>query len=143
VRRGKFYTALFFAGVLLGLVVVCIGRADAADPQHDYHVSWDLNDPTERVNRYTISAISDTGNSYVDQTIGDPPANELTIPISEPVGTVLQFNAIACRDEETGTQAESSECSDPSAPIPIVHPPADLTPPSGVQVIRVTVEVIR
>jgi len=143
VRRGKLYTALFLVGVALGLVVVCIGRADAADPQHDYRATWDRNDPSERVNRYRVEGASDTGNIYTADSAGDPPPPEATLPIIEPIGTEMTFHVKACRDDITGEPASERVCSEWSEPVTLTHPPAEPTPPSGLQVIRVTVEVIR
>lgn len=129
-------------GVLLGLVVVWSGSADAADPQHDYRATWDPNDPSERVNRYRVEGASDTGNIYTADSAGDPPPPEATLPIIEPIGTEMTFHVKACRDDITGEPASERVCSEWSEPVTLTHPPAEPTPPSGLKIIRVTVEVL-
>jgi len=139
----RFWLALFLVGVLLGLVVVWSGRVDAAE--YNYRVSWNANPPVDRVNRYTVTATSATGDEYVAHVTGDPPETMLTMLIDEPGGTEMRFTAKACRDAVAGIpDDDTAVCSDPSDPPVIVAHPLDApSTPGGLKVVtvHVTVEV--
>lgn len=123
-RRYKIWWAMFLIGVLLGAALAW-SLADAAE--RDYRVSWSQNPPDEQVDRYVVRVKKEDGIEIVNEVVGNPPKTQTIFNIDAPVGSRLSFDAIACAGKN---------CSDASAPVVVDVPPAQLTPPSDLRVVR-------